>query len=100
MPKNEEYLHLKEFVTLNHKTYYISTIEMNVRHTWQHEHANISVFETMVFTATGQEVDYHSSLYHRRYNTKEEALKGHQRTLDELERIIFTCKNCRNRLED
>ena len=91
-------LQLKEFVTVEEKQYYLSTIEMEVRHSWHKDHARICVYETMVFATLNEEIDYHSSLYHCRYRTKEEATKGHQRVREELPRIILTCKTCRNKL--
>ncbi|MBN2965300.1 hypothetical protein JWV37_10945 [Sulfurospirillum sp. T05] len=95
--KNDS-LQLKEFVALEEKQYYLSTIEMEVRHSWQKDHERICVYETMVFAAPQGEIDYHSSLYHCRYRTKEEAIAGHQRVREELPRIIFTCKSCSNKL--
>lgn len=85
---------LKDFTTLEESQYYISTLQMQVRHSWQNEDAKISVFETMVFKASNGVVDYHESLFHRRYRTIEEARAGHAQTLQNLPKIVFTCSQC------
>jgi len=90
-------LDLKDFITFENNRYYISTIQMEVRHSWQKEHEKICVFETMVFAAPEGEIDYHSSLYHRRYRTLDGAIKGHADTIGALPQIILTCKACPNR---
>jgi len=84
-------LTLKELITHNNKTYYVSTLQMQVRHSWQKEDAKISVYETMVFRANEMVVDYHESLFHRRYRTFEDAESGHAQTIANLPQIIFTC---------
>lgn len=89
-----ELLMLKDFITLDENEYYISTLQMQVRHPWQSEDAKISVFETMVFCSNNGVVDYHESLFHRRYRTLNEARSGHTQTLQNLPKIVFTCSQC------
>jgi hypothetical protein len=90
-------LTLKDFITLGGETYYVSTLQMQVRHSWQKEDAKISVYETMVFRAKAEVVDYHDSLFHRRYRTLEDAESGHTQTISALPQIILTCSQCHNK---
>lgn len=92
---SQDLLILKDFITLGENEYFISTLQMQVRHSWQHDDEKIFVFETMVFRAKNGVVDYHDSLFHRRYRTTKEAKDGHAKTLRDLSKIVFTCSQCR-----
>jgi transcription initiation factor IIE alpha subunit len=91
---NQDLLILKDFITFEDEEFYISTLQMQVRHSWQTQDEEIFVFETMVFRVQNKVIDYHASLFHRRYRTVKEARDGHAQTLKNLEKIIFTCSKC------
>jgi len=67
---------------------------MHSRHSWQKEDAKISAYVTMVLKANEMVVDYHESLFHRRYRTLEDAESCHAQTIANLPQIIFTCNQC------
>lgn len=91
---SQDLLILKDFVNIEENRYYVSTLQMQVRHSWQHEDDKIFVFETMVFRVNKGVVDYHDSLFHRRYRNLKEAQAGHAQTLQDLPKIVFTCSQC------
>ncbi len=42
-------LELKHIAQINDEKFFISTIKMEVRHSWLNQHHNVNVYETMIF---------------------------------------------------
>ena len=42
----------------------------------------------MVFKMDEDEVIYHEPIFNQRYNSYEKAIKGHQNTIDNIEKIV------------
>jgi len=70
-------LELKNVMKFNNKEYLVSTISMNVRHSWFQDDTKKIVYETMVFEINNEEVDYLKPIFTERYNMKEEAIAEH-----------------------
>ncbi len=81
-------LALKHLSIVNGNTYFISTIKMEVRHSWINQQNNLFVYETMVFKMDEDEIIYHEPIINQRYNSYEKAIEGHQNTIDNIEKII------------
>lgn len=70
-------LELKNILKFDDKEYLISTISMNVRHSWfDGDHEKI-VYETMVFEMKNDEILYDDPKFNERYNTMDEAVAEH-----------------------
>lgn len=91
-------LQLKHVAQVGDNRYFISTIKMDVRHSWLNQHQNVNVYETMVFAKKDGKVQYHNSLYHKRYPTHDEAVAGHSNIVENIASIITTCKEYREKI--
>lgn len=92
-------LQLKDIAEVGSERFFISTIKMEVRHSWLNQHHNVNVYETMIFEKKGDEVLYDCPLYNRRYTTYENAKEGHEHILKHINKIVATCRECRTKLE-
>jgi hypothetical protein len=70
-------IELKNVITVDDKTYLISTISMKIRHKFFEKDDNLLVYETMIFEIKGGEVLYSKPLYNERYVTADEAIAEH-----------------------
>jgi len=91
-------LELKHIAEVNGEKFFISTIKMEVRHSWLNQHENVNVYETMVFEKQNDRVMYDSSLFNRRYTTYENAIEGHNHVVKNIEKIVKTTRECRAKL--
>ncbi|WP_024953795.1 hypothetical protein [Sulfurospirillum arcachonense] len=85
-------LELKDIKEVNGKKFFISTIKMEIRHSWINQHKNVYVYETMVFDEKDDKVQYESSVYDKRYTTYDKAVKGHQYAINNIEDIVKMSK--------
>ena len=81
-------LELKHISIVNNKKYFISTIKMQVRHSWLNQHDNTFVYETMIFKTENEKVIYHEPVFNKRYNNYDKAINGHQDAIDDIKFII------------
>lgn len=81
-------LELKHISIVNNKKYFISTIKMQVRHSWLNQHDNTFVYETMIFKTEDEKVIYHEPVFNQRYNNYEKAINGHQDAIDDIKLIL------------
>lgn len=81
-------LELKHISVVDDKKYFISTIKMQVRHSWLNQQNNLFVYETMVFKTKDEKVIYHEPILNQRYDGYEKAIKGHQNTINDIDTII------------
>jgi hypothetical protein len=81
-------LELKHISIIEEKKYFISTIKMQVRHSWLNQQNNLFVYETMVFKTEDEKVIYHEPLFNQRYDSYEKAIHGHQYAIDDIKTII------------
>jgi len=81
-------LELKHISIVDDKKYFISTIKMQVRHSWLNQQNNLFVYETMVFKTENEEVIYHEPLFNQRYDCYEKAIHGHQSSIDTISSIV------------
>ena len=95
---HEQDLQLKHVAQVGDNRYFISTIKMDVRHSWLNQHQNVNVYETMVFAKKDGKVQYHNSIYHKRYATHDEATSGHNSIVENIANIIDACTACREKL--
>lgn len=74
MAKLKHGLHLKTFIDINERQYYVSTVEL------------LYVYETMVFTASNHKIDNYAEFeeYTRHYPDQYQAIVGHYSTIDKL----------------
>jgi hypothetical protein len=91
-------LQLKHVAQVGDDRYFISTIKMDVRHSWLNQHQNVNVYETMVFAKKDGKVQYHNSIYHKRYPSHDEAVTGHNNIVENIANIINACTECREKL--
>ena len=70
-------LELKNIITLNHREFLVSTISMQVRHSFFEGDEKKMVYETMVFEVIDHEVQFHHPLFNERYTLAEEAIAEH-----------------------
>jgi len=70
-------LELKNVLKINEREFLVSTISMNVRHSWFEGDHDKLVYETMVFEMKDDEVLYESPKFNERYSTAEEAIAEH-----------------------
>jgi hypothetical protein len=95
---NDQDLELKHISEINGEKFFISTIRMEVRHSWLNQHHNVNVYETMVFEKKDDIVQYESSLFNRRYSTYDNAVEGHDYVVKNIEKIVKTTRECRAKL--
>lgn len=95
---NDEDLELKHISEVNSEKFFISTIKMEVRHSWLNQHHNVNVYETMIFEKQGDKVMYESSLFNRRYTTHDNAVEGHNHVVKNIEKIVKTTRECRAKI--
>lgn len=69
--------HLKSYVVANNQEYYIST-----------NNTPDVGFETMVFESKDKYVTNWREKFFKHYNTKEEAIEGHNYTINNLEKCL------------
>ena len=86
-------LELKHIADVNGKRYFISTIKMQVRHSWLNQHNNVFVYETMIFKKEDGKIIYHEPVFNKRFNSYDEAIKGHQNVVENISRIIKDVKD-------
>jgi hypothetical protein len=86
-------LELKHIADVNGKRYFISTIKMQVRHSWLNQHNNVFVYETMIFKKEDGKIIYHEPVFNKRFNSYDEAIKGHQNVVENISRIIKDVKS-------
>lgn len=91
-------LALKDSAMVGDEKFLISTIKMEVRHSWLNQHENVFVYETMVFEDIQGKIQYQKPVFYKRYADCEEAKVGHEETLKNIEKIIRTTRECRARL--
>lgn len=91
-------LELKACVKVGNEEFLISTIKMEVRHSWLNQHENVFVYETMVFENIDGKIQYQKPVFYKRYATTAEAKEGHEYTVKNLENIICTTRACRAKL--
>ncbi len=85
-------LELKHIADVEGKRYFISTIKMQVRHSWLNQHNNVFVYETMIFKKEDGKIIYHEPVFNKRFNNYDEAIKGHQNVVENISRIIKDVK--------
>lgn len=95
---NDKDLELKHIAEIDGEKFFISTIKMEVRHSWLNQHHNVNVYETMVFEKKDDKVMYESSLYNRRYTTYDNASEGHAHVIKNINKIVKTTRECRAKL--
>jgi uncharacterized protein Smg (DUF494 family) len=74
-------LELKNILKVEGREFLISTISMNVRHSWFEGDNAKKVYETMVFEIKNDEVQYDEPKFNERYNTMDEAVAEHSAIL-------------------
>jgi hypothetical protein len=99
-PTGSENLELKDILQVGDEMFFVSTIKMEVRHSWLNQHHNVNVYETMVFEKHDEKIKYDSSVYNMRYTTHDNAVEGHNHIVKNIERIISTCRDCRTKLSN
>jgi len=85
-------LELKNISIVDGEKYFISTIKMQVRHSWLNHQNNLFVYETMVFKTENEEIIYHEPLFNQRYDAYDKAVNGHQNSIDTLKELIEETK--------
>ncbi len=70
-------LELKNILKVDGREFLVSTISMNVRHSWFEGDSAKKVYETMVFEVKNDEVLYDDPKFNERYNTMDEAIAEH-----------------------
>ncbi|WP_331774102.1 hypothetical protein [Sulfurospirillum sp. 1612] len=76
-------LELKNILKVDGREFLISTISMNVRHSWFDDDRDKTVYETMVFEMKNDEVLYDKPIFNERYNMRDEAIAEHSAILKE-----------------
>lgn len=74
-------LELKNILEIDDRKFLVSTISMNVRHSWFEGDDEKKVYETMVFEILNDNVCYDSPRFNERYNTMDEAVAEHSAIL-------------------
>ena len=72
---------LKNILKLDDREFLVSTISMNVRHSFFEGDAQKVVYETMVFEILNDEVQFHHPIFNERYNMAEEDIAEHSAIL-------------------
>lgn len=70
-------LELKNILKVDEREFLISTISMNIRHSWFDDDKEKIVYETMVFEVKDNDVMYDKPIFSERYNMKDEAISEH-----------------------
>ena len=70
------------FIIIEDKQYFISTVNIADMY-----------YETMIFGTVDEEVDYSDEYYRETYKTEEEALKGHNRIIENIRRYMKNYKS-------
>lgn len=91
-------LELKNIVQVGDEKFFISTIKMEVRHSWLTQHLNVFVYETMVFEKENGQIKYDSPIYNMRYTSYDNAIEGHNHIIKNIEKIILESKEYRGKL--
>jgi hypothetical protein len=91
-------LALKDTAQVDGEKFFISTIKMEVRHSWLNQHENVFVYETMVFEQDGEQVKYQHPVFNRRYSSCEEAERGHKHIVENIEKVVKTTRECRAKI--
>lgn len=91
-------IELKDIVQVGDEKFFISTIKMEVRHSWLNQHENVFVYETMVFEKSGDQVQYEQPVFNKRYATYNEALSGHTHIVSTIDFIVETTRECRAKI--
>ncbi|MBE0491697.1 MAG: hypothetical protein IBX44_05555 [Sulfurospirillum sp.] len=91
-------LELKDIVAVDGEKFFISTIKMEVRHSWLNQHENVFVYETMIFEKASGKVQYEKPVFNRRYTSYEEALDGHKHSVANIKNIIKHTRECRAKI--
>lgn len=97
-PVESQDLELKHIATVNGEKFFISTIKMEVRHSWLNQHQNVNVYETMVFEKKNDIVQYENSVFNKRYSTYDNAVEGHNHIVKNIENIVKTTRECRAKI--
>lgn len=97
-PVESQDLELKHIAEVNGEKFFISTIKMEVRHSWLNQHQNVNVYETMVFEKKNDIVQYESSVFNRRYTAYDNAVEGHNHIVKNIENIVITTRECRAKI--
>lgn len=97
-PATSEDLQLKNILQVGDEMFFVSTIKMEVRHSWLTQHQNVNVYETMVFEKIDDKIIYENSIFNRRYTTCDNAIEGHNHIVKNIETIIPTCRECKTKL--
>ncbi len=74
-------LELKNILKVDGREFLVSTISMNVRHSWFDGDHEKTVYETMVFEIKDDEVLYDNPIFNERYNMSDEAVAEHAAVL-------------------
>ena len=74
-------LELKNVLKVAGREFLVSTISMNVRHSWFEGDSEKKVYETMVFEVKDDEVLYDNPRFSERYSTMDEAIAEHSAIL-------------------
>jgi len=97
-PTDSQDLELKHIAEVNGERFFISTIKIEVRHAWLHQHKNVNVYETMVFEKKDGIVQYESSVFNKRYTTYDNAIEGHNHIVKNIEMIVKSTRECRAKI--
>jgi hypothetical protein len=97
-PATSEELELKDILKVGNEMFFVSTIKMEVRHSWLTQHQNVNIYESMVFEKIDDKIIYENSIYNRRYTTSDNAIEGHNHIVKNIESIITTCSGCKTKL--
>jgi len=97
-PTDSQDLELKHIAEVDGEKFFISTIKMEVRHSWLNQHQNVNVYETMVFEKKNDMVQYESSVFNRRYTTYDNAVEGHNHIVKNISKIVKATRECRAKI--
>ncbi len=70
-------LELKNILKVDDREFLVSTISMNVRHSWFEGDDEKKVYETMAFEIIDDNISYDNPKFTERYNTMGEAIAEH-----------------------
>lgn len=94
----DEDLELKDILEVNKEKFFVSTIKMEVRHSWLNQHENVFVYETMVFEKKGDIVQYEKPVFNRRHASSKDAIKGHQHIVENIANVVKQTRECRAKI--
>lgn len=82
-------LELKNIEKVNGKSFYISTIKIDIKHNWLNQNDNVKVYETMIFSEIEDgKINYHDPIYVKRYTNYEDAKAGHKKAISNINDIV------------